>query len=74
MENNKTWIEDLLDLGIGKLAEDTLYRIENKIHRSLICPRCGTVPGKHATQCPKCRKDLPFIKDIGGKLYIIKDP
>jgi len=74
MMKTEPWIQTLLDIGIGKLATDTLYRMKNKIFKSPICDKCGTIPGKHASNCPVCRKPLPWVKDIGGKIYVIKDP
>ena len=74
MMPTEPWIQDLLDIGIGKLATDTLFRIENDIHPSPICLKCGTMLKKWGSACPKCRTTLEFVKNIGGKIYVIKDP
>jgi len=58
MEN---WLQELLDLGIGKLAIQTLALMDAGMESDRIstCPYCKASIGKWARECGKCRKSLP---------------
>lgn len=53
------WLQELLDLGIGRMAIQQLALIEaGCTERPKVCPLCGTKIRKWARQCPKCRREL----------------
>ncbi len=54
------WIQELLDLGIGRIAIKQLALLGAGVNKQLTkCPCCGTEIKKYALGCPKCRTQLP---------------
>jgi hypothetical protein len=52
------WVQELLKLGIGKVAIQTLALIDAGIEPERVetCPYCKTPVKKWARECGKCRK------------------
>ena len=58
------WITELLELGIGEVAEKYIYLMSEGAILSPICPHCYYQVRKFAHRCPVCRRDLPWVKGI----------
>lgn len=52
------WIDELIDLGIGDLAQSTLRKMMMGQPVRIVCRYCGTKVKKYAVSCPKCRRGL----------------
>lgn len=60
-EDNDSWVEDLIVLGIGALAVFFLAKVlsTNSDHDEITnCPFCGAQIKKWAIECPVCRRKL----------------